>query len=149
MTFFFFPTCHKVGGYIPYRKTTNGSGFAACDKWFGGKDLLGPALNCFGYVLTRVRSDAARKEELVAAYLLWELYTMHFLTLFTKKNVGKSDASEGEKKTTQKNNKTQVPKTPSALSRHLKVKEAGFFYRDGKIGSRSVRALQRQRDVCD
>lgn len=96
--FFFFPTCHKVGGYIPYRKTTNGSGFAASDKWFGGKDLLGPALNCFGSVLTRVRSDAARKEELVAAYLLWELYTMHFLTLFTKKNVGKSDASEGGKK---------------------------------------------------
>lgn len=32
----FFPTHHKVGGYT-LQKTTNGSGFAACDKWLGRK----------------------------------------------------------------------------------------------------------------
>lgn len=59
-----------------------------------------------------MQSDAARKEELVAAYLLWELYTMHFLTLFTKKNVGKSDASEGEKKQHKKTTKPKCQKPP-------------------------------------
>lgn len=53
---------------------------------------------------------------------------MHFLTLFTKKNVGKSDALDGEEgEHKKKNNKSQVPKPPSALSRHLKVKEAVFI----------------------
>lgn len=45
----FFPTCHKVGRYT-HEKTTNGSEFAACDKWLGRKIYWDQPKNCFGFV---------------------------------------------------------------------------------------------------
>ena len=47
--YYFFPTCHKVGGYTP-QQTTNGSGFATCDKWLGRKIYWDQPKNCFGFV---------------------------------------------------------------------------------------------------
>lgn len=46
---YFFPTCHKVGRYT-HEKTTNGSEFAACDKWLGRKIYWDQPKNCFGFV---------------------------------------------------------------------------------------------------
>lgn len=90
-----------------------------------------------------MRSDATHTEELAAARLLRELYTMHFL--FTKKNVGKSDALKGDIflfKTT----KFKCVKPPCV---HTAFKVKGRFYRDGKIGGRSARSFQHRGDVCD
>lgn len=42
----------KEGGYT-LQKATNGSGFATCDKWLGGKNLLSAAQKLFWFSLSQ------------------------------------------------------------------------------------------------